>query len=376
MTAKTIRVHLTASTADKSYDIHVGAGLLAHAGELITPFLQRSHVTIITDEEVAPHHLPTLQKSLTAANITHSHKILPCGESVKNFNQLNALCGWLLDEKIERRDMIIALGGGVVGDLTGFAAAILRRGVDFIQIPTTLLAQVDSSVGGKTAINVPQGKNLIGAFHQPRFVLADIETLKTLPTRQIKAGYAEVVKYAALGDAGFFTWLDQNLVHLMAGKKHTLISAIAKSCAAKAAIVAADERENNVRALLNLGHTFAHAYEAVTGYSDALLHGEAVGLGLIMAFELSVQLGYCTPEDAARLAAHLRQADLCTAPSQIKGAPFDTDALLAAMAQDKKVTDGKMTFILAHGIGDAFIANNIDTQAIRELLNKMNERSQ
>ncbi len=370
MTAQTIRVNLKDSAADKSYDIHIGAALLARAGELISPLLIRPRVAIITDEQVAPHHLPALQKSLTAAEINHSHKILPCGESVKNLAQLDDLCGWLLNEKIERRDMIIALGGGVVGDLTGFAAAILRRGVDFIQIPTSLLAQVDSSVGGKTAINVPQGKNLIGAFHQPRMVLADIDTLQTLPDRQLKAGYAEMVKYAALGDAAFFTWLDENLTPLMQGDSQTRITAIAKSCAAKADIVTRDERESGVRALLNLGHTFAHAYEAVTGYSDTLLHGEAVGLGLVMAFEFSAQLGHCAPEEAVRLKAHLAQAGLPTAPDQIKGAPFDTDALLAAMAQDKKVTDGAMTFILARAMGEAFIADNIAAKDIRILLDK------
>lgn len=388
MTLQTIRVELGANEAqrrtdkssdkssDKSYDIHVGQGLMARAGALIRPLLHRPHVAIITDEQVAQHHLNPLQTALDAAGITHRHKILPSGEATKSFAHLEDVCDWLLAEKIERQDMIIALGGGVIGDLTGFAASILRRGVGFIQIPTTLLAQVDSSVGGKTAINAKQGKNLIGAFHQPKLVIADIDTLKTLPPREMKAGYAEVVKYAALGGLGktgagnadFFNWLDDNVQSLMQGDAATLITAITKSCRMKADIVSQDERENGVRALLNLGHTFGHAYEALTNYSDALRHGEAVGIGLVMAFQLSANLGHLAPTDVVRLEKHLQKAGMMTSPKQIKNASFNIEALMEAMAQDKKVTDGVMTFILVRAIGDAFITSDVSAADVRAVL--------
>lgn len=368
MTSQTIKVNLAASETDLSYDIHVGQGLQAQAGKLILPLLTRPRVAIVSDEHVATYHLDSLQASLEASGISYSVKILPAGEATKSFNQLEELCNWLIFEKIDRDDMIIALGGGVIGDLTGFAASILRRGVGFIQIPTTLLAQVDSAVGGKTAVNAKSGKNLIGSFHQPRLVIADIDTLKTLSAREMRAGYAEIVKYGALGDAAFFDWLDENVDALMAGNADTLIQAITKSCAAKAEIVHQDERENGVRALLNLGHTFGHAYETLTNYSNTLLHGEGVGLGMVMAFQLSANLGYCSQTDADRIKTHLSKAGLKTSPDQIDGAPFNVDALMSAMAQDKKVSAGVMTFILARKIGDAFITNDVSENDVRSVL--------
>jgi len=343
----------------RAYDIVIGADVLARAGDYIAPLLARPKLAIVSDANLADSHLKTLQDALDAAHISHDSYIVPAGESSKSWSQLAALTDWLLAQEIERKDCIVALGGGVVGDLTGFAAAILRRGTRFIQIPTSLLAQVDSSIGGKTAINSERGKNLIGAFHQPDLVLADMDVLKTLPPREIGAGYAEIVKYGALGNRDFFEWLETNgskVVQLEAG---ATAHAVAESCRAKAAIVARDEREAGERALLNLGHTFGHAFEALSGYGAALLHGEAVAYGMVLAFAFSSERGLCDGDDAARLKAHLASCDLPTEMAQVGDGRFDADALIAAMRQDKKVEAGKMRFVLARALGDTFIADDV-----------------
>lgn len=360
-----IRVEL----GQRGYDIHVGAGLIAQAGALIKPILRRPFTVIVTDENVAPHRLAPLQAALDAAGIQHKTVILPPGEGQKSFAGLERVCNALLGHKVERRDHVIALGGGVIGDLVGFACSILRRGVDFIQIPTTLLSQVDSSVGGKTAINAPQGKNLIGAFHQPRLVLADIDALDTLPARELRAGYAEVVKYGLLGDADFFAWLETNGAALLAGDKALRAEAVARCCAHKARIVAADEREEGERALLNLGHTFGHALEAETGYSARLLHGEGVAIGMALAFQLSGRLGLCDPALAARVQRHLDLSGLPARLAAVDGAQnFTVDMLLHHMQQDKKVQDGKLVFILAEAIGRAVQRNDVAPAAVSALL--------
>ena len=366
---KKVNVSLSGSTSpNRSYDIHIGAGLLTSCPTLISPLLKRPFVAIVTDENVAAAHLDSLTASLDGAGIAHITKIMPPGEASKSFSGLETLTHWLLDEKVERQDMMIALGGGVIGDLTGFAAATLRRGVRFVQIPTTLLAQVDSSVGGKTGINVPQGKNLIGAFHQPSLVLADINALQTLPDREFNAGYAEIVKYAAICDRAFFDWLEDNRDALKNRECAALSYAIAKSCETKADIVAQDEKEEGARALLNLGHTFAHAYENLTGYSDKLLHGEAVGLGMAQAVGLSVHLGLCPEEDAQALINHLAAAGLPVSQTDVTGGPFAAEDLVTAMAQDKKVSQGVMTFILMKAIGDAFITNEVSAAQLTAFL--------
>ncbi|HCN32310.1 MAG TPA: 3-dehydroquinate synthase [Rhodobiaceae bacterium] len=366
---KKVNVSLPGSpNLNRSYDIHIGSGLLESCASLISPLLKRDFVAIVTDENVAKSHLEGLTQTLDRAEITHVKKIMPPGEASKSFTGLETLMQWLLDNKVERQDMVIALGGGVIGDLTGFAAATLRRGVRFTQIPTTLLAQVDSSVGGKTGINVPQGKNLVGAFHQPSLVLADLDVLQTLPDREFRAGYAEIVKYAAICDRPFFDWLEDNLEALNNRNNDALSFAIAKSCQTKADIVAQDEKEHGARALLNLGHTFAHAYENLTGYSENLLHGEAVGLGIAQAVQLSVHLGICTEADAQALVNHLAKAGLPVSQADIKGGPFKATDLVNAMAQDKKVSQGVMTFILMKAIGEAFITNEVSASQLTAFL--------
>ena len=366
---KKVNVSLPGSpNLNRSYDIHIGSGLLESCASLISPLLKRPFVAIVTDENVAKSHLEGLTQTLDRAEITHVTKIMPPGEASKSFTGLETLMQWLLDNKVERQDMVIALGGGVIGDLTGFAAATLRRGVRFTQIPTTLLAQVDSSVGGKTGINVPQGKNLVGAFHQPSLVLADLDVLQTLPDREFRAGYAEIVKYAAICDRPFFDWLEDNLEALNNRNNDALSFAIAKSCQTKADIVAQDEKEHGARALLNLGHTFAHAYENLTGYSENLLHGEAVGLGIAQAVQLSVHLGICTEADAQALVNHLAKAGLPVSQADIKGGPFKATDLVNAMAQDKKVSQGVMTFILMKAIGEAFITNEVSASQLTAFL--------
>ncbi|MDO5369798.1 3-dehydroquinate synthase [Paracoccus sp. (in: a-proteobacteria)] len=354
---------------ERSYDVRIGPGLIDRAGEEIAPLLSRPRVAVLTDERVAALHLPALTDALDRAGIGSSSLALPAGEATKSWDQLGHAVEWLLAERIERRDIVIALGGGVIGDLAGFAAAILRRGVRFVQLPTTLLAQVDSSVGGKTGINSPHGKNLIGAFHQPSLVLADTDVLATLPERDFSAGYGEVVKYGLLGDADFFGWLEQNGPRLRRDQE-ALIHAVAHSVAMKAAIVARDETEQGDRALLNLGHTFGHALEAATGYSDRLLHGEGVAIGCALAFDLSARLGLCPQEDPSRVGAHLAAMGMPARLSDIPGDLPDDAGLIALMGQDKKVVDGRLRLILAHGIGRAFVASDVDPDAIGATLSQ------
>jgi 3-dehydroquinate synthase len=351
----------------EAYDIHVGGGLLARAGELLKP-LAKGVVPVVTDSHVAKLHLPALTEALAKAGIESRAIIMPPGEVSKSFAGLERLCGALLDLEIDRKGLIIALGGGVMGDLTGFAAGVLKRGVAFAQIPTTLLAQVDSSVGGKTAINAAQGKNLIGLFHQPRIVIADTALLATLPRRELLAGYAEVAKYGALGDAKFFDWLEANAAKALEGEDAAIVRAVAHSCRMKAEIVARDERETGDRALLNLGHTFGHALEAATGFSDRLIHGEGVAIGMVLAFELSVRLGLCPGQDAERFRRHLKAVGLPTAISDIPGARAGAGELIRHMAHDKKVTDGKLTFILLRGLGQAFITRDVPLDAVKDVL--------
>ena len=343
----------------RSYNIVIGAALLGRAGEFVAPLLSRPRLVVVSDEIVAQHHLPAFERGIEGDGIEHENIVLPAGEASKSFETLERLLDDLLARKVERQDMIVALGGGVIGDLVGFAAAILRRGIDFIQIPTTLLAQVDSSVGGKTAINTRHGKNLVGAFHQPRLVLADIDTLATLPVREMRAGYAEVVKYGLLGDADFFAWLEANGEKLLAGDGEALSHAVAECCRAKAEIVAEDEREQGRRALLNLGHTFAHALEAEAGYGASLLHGEAVAIGMVQAFELSARLGLCPEEDVVRVRDHLGAVGLPRNPREAGIDHAERDALLGHIGQDKKVRHGQPAYVLVRGIGSAFVSRDV-----------------
>lgn len=359
-----LRVELGA----RSYDILIGRGLLANAGRHLKPVLKQPRVIVLTDHTVAELHLPSLTRALGAAGIDSHPIILPPGEQTKSFAQLEEVIDQLLAARIERGTTLAALGGGVIGDLAGFAASIVLRGIDCVQIPTTLLAQVDSSVGGKTGIDTRWGKNLVGSFHQPRLVLADIDALATLPRRQLLAGYAEVVKYGLIGDAGFFAWLEDHGMSLIDGNEAARQHAVKISCAAKARIVGEDEREAGARALLNLGHTFAHALEAECGYSDELLHGEAVAIGLVMAFDLSARLGLCSPDDAARVERHLGAVGLPTEPTAIAGRIWDIERLLDHMRHDKKVQSGRITFVLARGIGQAFLARDVDLSEVSGLL--------
>ncbi|MFN3671130.1 MAG: 3-dehydroquinate synthase [Bosea sp. (in: a-proteobacteria)] len=348
----------------RAYDIHIGRHLLCEAAGLIGALSPGAKVSIVTDDTVGALHAPALEASLEQAGIVFSRISIPPGEASKSFVRLAALCDDLLAAKIERNDLVVALGGGVVGDLTGFAAAILRRGVPFVQIPTSLLAQVDSSVGGKTGVNSSHGKNLVGAFHQPALVIADTALLDTLSPREFKAGYAEVVKYGLIGDPAFFDWCEANWSRIIAGgpeRDH----AVAVSCRAKAAIVARDEREEGDRALLNLGHTFAHALERLTGYdSRRLVHGEAVAIGLALAFRFSQSLGLCPGQDAVRVARHLDAVGLPSRLQQVPGGVGGAEAIVSAMAQDKKVKRGVLTFILARGIGKSFIAPGVAAEQV------------
>lgn len=354
----------------RSYEVRIGAGLLARAGTEILPLLRRKRVAVVTDETVAAVHLAPLISALEAEGIAVSALALPPGEATKGWDQLAHCTEWLLEQKVERKDLVLALGGGVIGDLVGFSAAILRRGVRFVQLPTTLLAQVDSSVGGKTGINTAQGKNLVGAFHQPSLVLADIDALATLPERDFLSGYGEVVKYGLLGDAAFFEWLETHGLPLKAGDSAARLHAVTRSVEMKAAIVSRDETEEGERALLNLGHTFCHALEKATGYSDRLLHGEGVAIGCGLAFELSARLGLCSQEEPSRIRAHLAamgmKVDLRDIPGDLPG----TEALIALMGQDKKVQDGRLRFILARGIGRAFVAEDVPGDAVRAVLDE------
>jgi len=356
---------------ERSYDIHIGPGLLAKSGELLAAQLEKTsprRIPVVTDESVARLYYSRFAASLTAAALAPVPIVLPPGEQTKSFSHLEHLIDVLLRENVERGSLIVALGGGVIGDLTGFAAGILKRGVAFAQVPTTLLAQVDSSVGGKTAINTAEGKNLVGLFHQPRIVIADPDLLATLPKRELLGGYAEIVKYGLLGDADFFAWLENNGGKALAGDSHAMAHAVAHSCAMKAAIVARDERETGDRALLNLGHTFGHALEAATGYSERLIHGEGVALGSVLAFRLSAKLGFASTGDVARVEHHLAEAGLWTRIAQIPGPRPSADEVLDPMRHDKKAQGGRMTFILARGLGHAFISRDVPEEAVRAVL--------
>src|ERR1700716_1459327 len=364
-------VTVDVALGERAYDICIGRDVLPSLGTRIAALRPGARTAIVTDRNVARHWLEKTEASLSEAGIAASRIIVDEGEGSKTYAGLEQVSEALISAKIERNDLVIALGGGVIGDLAGFAAAILRRGVEFVQVPTSLLAQVDSSVGGKTGINSPQGKNLLGAFHQPVLVVADTAVLDTLSPRQFRAGYAEVAKYGVLGDEAFFTWLEANHADISAGgaaREH----AIATSCRAKAAIVMRDERENGERALLNLGHTFGHALEAATGFSDRLFHGEGVAVGMVLAAEFSAQLGMIPESDAARVKRHLAQVGLPTHLQEIAGFTqeglTDADALMALMAKDKKVKRGRLTFHLLHAAGRAVIAPDVEPSLVRDFL--------
>lgn len=364
-------VNVEVALENRAYDIVIGRGVLASLGERIAALRPGVRTAIVTDRNVAKHWLEPAEASLAASGIPTSRIVVEEGEISKTYAGLEKVSEALIAAKIERNDLVIALGGGVVGDLAGFAAAILRRGVDFVQVPTSLLAQVDSSVGGKTGINSPQGKNLLGAFHQPVLVIADTAVLDTLSPRQFRAGYAEVAKYGVLGDEAFFTWLEKNHSDIFKGgsaREH----AIATSCRAKAGVVSRDERETGERALLNLGHTFGHALEAATGFSDRLFHGEGVAIGMTLAAQFSAKLGMIGEDGAARVERHLIEAGLPTRLQDIAGFAqeglADADALMALMAQDKKVKRGKLTFILLEAVGRAVIAKDVEPAPVRDFL--------
>jgi 3-dehydroquinate synthase len=361
----TVRVEL----AERAYDIAIGGGLLAETGARIARLRPKAKAVIVSDTNVAKFHLESCERSLGAADIKSHKVVVAAGESSKSYATYQQVMDAILDARIERGDLLVALGGGVVGDLAGFAAATVLRGIDFVQIPTSLLAQVDSAVGGKTGIDTRQGKNLVGAFHQPIMVLADTGVLDTLPPRQFRSGYAEVAKYGLINDEKFFAWLEKNWQAVFKGGPER-IEAVAASCRAKAAIVGRDEREAGERALLNLGHTFAHALEAATGYSERLLHGEAVAVGMVLAHKLSVKLGLCSEADAARATAHLAAVGLPTKLSDIPGSLPGSAALIDLMGTDKKVEHGSLVFILTRGIGKAFVAKGVEIGPVRALLDE------
>jgi len=352
----------------RAYEVVIGPNLLAEAGRRIAPLAPRKRLAVVSDETVWALHGAQLTAALEAAGLVVLPVIVAPGEQTKSFEGLAEITDRLLGLELDRGDIIAAFGGGVVGDLTGFAAAIYKRGIDFVQIPTTLLAQVDSSVGGKTAIDTPRGKNLVGAFHQPRLVLADLDVLATLPDREMRAGFSEVIKYGLLGDFGFFEWLESNARAVLAREPAALAHAVARSVEMKAEIVAEDEKEQGRRALLNLGHTFGHALEAETGYGAALLHGEAVAAGQALAFRFSAAQGLCSGQDAARATTAIAGAGLPTRLDEIPGHPFDAGRLVRHMAQDKKAEAGRLTFILARALGDAFVAREVDAEAVRRFL--------
>ena len=352
----------------RRYPVYIGRGLLQESARYLAPLLARPFCAIVSDTSTARHHLPLLRASLTRANIGSVALRLPDGEASKSFAALERVCRFCLRHRLERRDLVLALGGGMVGDIAGLAAALTRRGCGLVQMPTTLLAQIDSAIGGKTAINTAEGKNLVGSFHQPRLVLSDSGTLDTLPVRQLRAGYAEMVKYAALGDARFFGWLEKNGHAVLQREPAALTRGIATSCRHKARIVAADERDEGERALLNLGHSFGHALEALCGYRSALLHGEAVALGMQLAFDFSVQCGLCPPEDAARLAAHLKAVGLPHRLAGLRQPQITAANMVRAMRQDKKTEGGALTLILVRGLGRAFVARQQNWTQLRRFL--------
>jgi 3-dehydroquinate synthase len=360
--SETVRVAL----GERAYDIHIGAGLLERAGEFVRAVRKVARVFVVTDANVATTHLPRLERGLRASGIASVAIVRPPGEGAKTWDGLGELLNGILDHRPERGDMLVALGGGVIGDMTGVAASLLLRGLDFVQCPTTLLAQVDSSVGGKTGVNSRHGKNLIGAFHQPRLVLCDLDALDTLPARELRAGYAETVKYGLIDMPEFFAWCEANAGPLLAGDREARSYAVKVSCAAKARIVAEDERETGARALLNLGHTFGHALEAELEFGPELLHGEAVALGMRQAFDFSARTGLCPPADAARLKAHLASCGLPVALPNSRR--WDARRLIDHMGHDKKTQGGRVTFILARGIGKSFVARDADIGAVRAML--------
>jgi 3-dehydroquinate synthase len=356
---------LRVELAGRGYDIVAGAGVLADAGREIVKFTKRKRVFIVSDDNVARRHMATLTSSLDKAGIAHASAVLPPGEASKSFAMLEQLTGQMLEANLERGEIVVAFGGGVIGDLAGFAAGILKRGVDYVQIPTTLLAQVDSSVGGKTAIDTAHGKNLVGLFHQPCLVLADTAVLDTLPPREMRAGYAEVLKYGLIGDAAFASWAGENAQAILTRPGPERMKAIVSSCRMKARVVEADEREAGQRALLNLGHTFAHAIEACSGYSGKVLHGEAVAAGCCLAFDLSARLKLCDAADAARVRSWYRGAGLPTTLGELPELGTTDDDFVELMRQDKKAEGGRLVLILARGIGKAFVARDIDEREVR-----------
>ncbi|XSG82066.1 MAG: 3-dehydroquinate synthase [Methyloligella sp. ZOD6] len=357
--------------ANHSYEIVIGEDLLANAALRLDGLLPAARYAVVSDENVAPLHLADMKRNLQEQGLFLGEVIVPPGEASKCFATLEKVCETLLDLDVERGDCVIALGGGVVGDLAGFAASILRRGVNLVQMPTSLLAQVDSSVGGKTGIDTPHGKNLIGTFHQPALVLADLNVLGTLPERQLLAGYAEIAKYGLINDVEFFDWLGDNWRAVLTGEPEPRLHAVATSCRAKAAIVEADEKEESgTRALLNLGHTFGHALEAFTGYSDRLLHGEAISIGMVMAFRYSVEQGLCPQEDADRVQRHFDLVGLPTALNHIEGGGPTAAEMLRHMAQDKKVQSGQLALVLTRGIGAAFLERDVDKDDLTDFLKR------
>ncbi|TPK98582.1 MULTISPECIES: 3-dehydroquinate synthase [unclassified Mesorhizobium] len=361
-------VKVEVGLGDRAYDILIGSGLLARSGEEIARRLPGTRAAIVTDENVAAAHLDTLKAGLEKGGIQSAVIALPAGEKTKSFAHLEEVVDGVLAAKLERRDLVIALGGGVIGDLAGFASGIVRRGMNFVQIPTSLLAQVDSSVGGKTGINSARGKNLVGVFHQPRLVLADTQVLDTLPIREFRAGYAELAKYGLIDRPAFFAWLEQNWGQVFAGGP-ARVEAIAEACRAKADVVARDEFETGDRALLNLGHTFGHALEAATQYDGSrLVHGEGVAIGMVLAHRFSARLNLASPDDAERVEAHLRAVGLPWRMADIPGELPDAEALLGFITQDKKVSRGALTFILTRGIGQAFIAKDVPPSEVLSFL--------
>ncbi|HVZ92544.1 MAG TPA: 3-dehydroquinate synthase [Rhizomicrobium sp.] len=351
----------------RSYGIHVGPGLLARSGALLKPFV-RGRAAIVSDFTVAELYRQPLVDCFERVGVETASVILPPGEGSKNFRTLETLCSALIKAGVDRDGLVIALGGGVIGDLAGFAASILKRGVAVAQLPTTLLAQVDSAIGGKTAIDTAEGKNLVGAFHQPCAVIADTDTLKTLPRRELLGGYAEVVKYAAIGDLSFFEWLEANAAAALSGDGVALARMVARAAGMKARIVSRDERETGERALLNFGHTFGHALEAATGYSGRLSHGEGVAVGMALAFRLSAALGLCAGQESERFVRHLKALGLPTSIAEIEGPRPSPEELIARMAYDKKNRGGRINFILAREIGSAFRSEAVSPEALREVL--------
>ncbi|MCB1783460.1 MAG: 3-dehydroquinate synthase [Alphaproteobacteria bacterium] len=366
MTIRTVHIDL----GDRRYDISIGRDVLADVIRYLPFQMAGKKAFVVTDENVEPYARRVEKQLLGAGASFCDVLVLPAGEATKSYEHYERVLGWMLEHNIHRGSMIFAVGGGVIGDLAGFAAASVLRGVPFVQIPTTLLSQVDSSVGGKTGINTPQGKNLVGAFYQPLAVIADTGALSTLSKREFMAGYAEVVKYGLLGDLAFFEWLEANGTRVCAMEDEALSHAIEVSCRAKAAIVQADERESGARALLNLGHTFGHALEAAAGYDGRLLHGEAVAIGMMMAFEASVRMGLCPASEAARVRAHFEDVGLPINPGAVWGAEDEVfiDSLVATMKRDKKASDDKMTFVLVRGIGQAFVTQDVEEELVRSVL--------